>query len=104
MSDVSFLLSDSVIFELSVRLVLGAVASFFAIASWAKTRHLYWFFVISGILASYAGTLYRALRSFGLFTGPEILVLSTPLGILVSDNLSILCFILACVFYIRSNR
>lgn len=96
--------SDGVVFELLVRLVLGAVASFVVIISWTKTRHLYWFFIIAGILASYAGTLYRALRTFGLFTGPELLVFGSPLGILVSDNLSMICFILAGIFYIRANK
>lgn len=104
MNESTALLSDGVIVELTIRLVLGAVASFFAIVSWSRTRNLYWFFVIAGILASYAGTLYRALRSFGLFSGPEILIFSAPLGILVSDNLSILCFIVASILYIRSNK
>jgi hypothetical protein len=98
------LLSDSLVFELVVRLVLGALASFFAIVSWTRTRSLAWIFVIAGILANYAGTLYHALRSFGLFTGPEILILGAPLGVLVSDNLSTLCFIFACWFYIRTRR
>lgn len=97
-------LSDGAVFELLVRLVLGAVAAFVAIISWTKTRHVYWFFVIAGILASYAGTLYRALRSFGLFAGPEILVFGSPLGVLVSDNLSMLCFLLAGIAYIRANK
>jgi hypothetical protein len=97
-------LSDGAVFELLIRSILGAVASFIAIISWTKTRHLYWFFVIAGILASYAGTLYRSFRSFGLFFGPEILVFGSPLGILVSDNLSMICFLVAGIAYIRANR
>jgi len=103
-NDLAAFLSTGGIFELSVRLVLGAIASFVAIASWSKTRHAYWFFVIAGILCSYAGTLYRSLRAFGLFSGREILIFDAPLGVLLSDNLSILCFIVAGVFYIRANR
>lgn len=100
---ISFL-SDGAVFELLVRLTLGAAASFVAIISWTKTRHVYWFFVIAGVLASYAGTLYRALRSFGLFAGPELLVFGSPLGGLVSDNLSMIFFLLAGFFYIRASK
>jgi hypothetical protein len=98
------LLSDQAVLELLIRLGLGALASFLAIASWTRTRDLYWVFVIAGILANYAGTLYRAIRSFGLLTGPEVLVRGVPLGTLISDNLSILCFIVACALYLRTYR
>lgn len=98
------LLSDGAVFELLVRLSLGALASFFAIISWTRTRNLYWVCVIAGILSTYAATLYRALRSFGLFAGPQILVLGAPLGTLISDNLSVLFFLSACILYIRSNK
>lgn len=97
-------LSDGLVFELLVRLALGAIASFVAIVSWTRTRSVSWMFVIAGILSSYAGTLYRALRVFGLFSLTEIFILGAPLGILLSDNLSIVCFIIACIFYIRSHR
>lgn len=89
---------------LLVQFVLGGIASFFAILSWTYTRNLYWLLAIAGILSIYAGILYRALLLFGLIAGPELLVLGAPLGTLISDNLSILFFIAACIAYIRSNR
>lgn len=104
MSDSVVLFSDTIVFELIVRLVLGAIAAFFAIISWTRARSLQWVFVIIGILASYAGTLYRALKLFGFFSGPELLINATPLGILISDNLSMLCFTIACILYIRAHR
>ena len=100
----SFILEDSAVFELLIRLSLGAVASFFAIISWTRTRSLYWVFVIVGILAMYAGTLYRALLTFGFFAGSKFLILGLPLASVISDNLSIVCFIFACIFYIRSYK
>jgi hypothetical protein len=96
--------SDGAAFELVVRLALGALASFLAIIVWSKTRDLAWICVIAGILASYAGTLYRALRLFGLFSGPEILVYGASLGSLVSDNLSVVFFILAFIVFLRSRH
>lgn len=104
MSAFDVLLEDSAVFELLIRLALGAVASFFAIISWTRTRSLYWVFVIAGILAMYAGTLYRALLTFGFFSGSRFLVGGLPLASVISDNLSIICFIFACIFYIRSYK
>lgn len=104
MNELSFPVPEGIIFSLLVALVLGAAASFFAIVSWTRTRHLSWTFAIVGILASYAGTLYRALRSFGLFSGPQLMIYGVPLGTLISDNVPMLFLLLACVFYIRENR
>ncbi len=98
------LLSDALVFSLMVRLVLGAFASFLAIVAWTRTRDLAWVLVIAGILASYAGTLYGALRSFGLFAGADLQVLGVPLGSLISDNLSVFFFIFALFFHIKANK
>lgn len=95
--------SDGAAFELIVKLALGAVASFLAILVWSKTREIAWLCVVAGILALYAGTLYRALKLFGLFAGPEILVFGASVGSLVSDNLSIICFIIAFIVFLRSR-
>lgn len=104
MSDIFPFLSDGKVIELLIRLVLGAIASFFAIASWPRTRSVSWMFIIAGILASYAGILYQALRAFGLFSGPVFLIYGASLGSLISDNVSILCFICACIVYIRLHK
>jgi hypothetical protein len=96
-------LSDGAVAELLVRIVLGAVASFLAIVCWTRTRSLAWMLVIVGILASYVGTLYRALRAFGLFAGPEIAFFGTSLGVLVSENLPLLCFIAALFAFLKTE-
>jgi hypothetical protein len=96
-------LADGAIFSLLVRLVLGAIASALAILAWTRTRNLSWILVIAGILAAYAGTLYGALRIFGFLSGTEILIYGAPLGSLISDNLSILFFIAAFVFFLRKS-
>jgi hypothetical protein len=56
------------------RLVLGAVAAFFAIAFWSKTRDTTWMFVVIGVIAGYAETVYSILRNFGItgLSGPAI--------------------------------
>ena len=97
-------LSDGSAFVLLVRIALGAVASFLAIICWTKTRRIAWMFVIAGILASYAGALYRALIAFGLFAGPEILFFGTSLGNLISENLPVVFFIAACIAFLKTER
>lgn len=97
-------LTDGAVFELLVRLVIGSIASFLAIVAWTRTRSLAWMFVIAGVLAAYAGTLYRTLRAFGLFSGPEISFFGTSLAFLVSENLPSIFFIAALICFIRAER
>lgn len=97
-------IADGTAIELIVRLALGALACVLAIISWTRTRTLDWFFVIAAIIASYAGTLYRALKAFGLFPSGDLLVAGASLGILISDNLPILLLTFACFFYVRSRK
>ncbi len=98
------LAGDPAVFALVVRIALGALASFFAIIVWTRAASLSWMLVVAGVLANYAGTLYDTLRLFGLLSGPEFLVAGYPLGSLLSENLSILCFIAAFVLYLRRDR
>ena len=104
MSGLAPFLTDGAVAELLVRIALGAVASFLAIVCWTRTRSPAWIFVISGVLASYIGTLYRALRAFGLLTGPEVAFFGTSLGILISENLPLVCFIAAFIAFLRIER
>lgn len=104
MSPAAPLFVDGAVFELLVRLTLGAITSFLAILCWTRTRNLSWMFVIAGVLASYAGTLYRSLRFFGLFPGAEIRFFGTSLALLVSENLPIVLFAGAFIAFLRSER
>ncbi|MDR1251177.1 MAG: hypothetical protein LBK62_03320 [Treponema sp.] len=60
---------------ISSRLVLGALASFFAIMLWSKTRDLAWMLMVIGAIAAYIETVYSVLSLFGI-TGESPL----PLG------------------------
>ncbi len=104
MENLQPLIADGTAIELIVRLALGALACVLAIVSWTRTRTLDWFFVIAAILASYAGTLYRALKAFGLFPKGDLLVYGASLGIILSDNFPILLLAFACFFYVRNRK
>jgi hypothetical protein len=51
---------------ISSRLALGALASFFAIILWSKTRDVAWMFVVIGILAAYVETIYSIMELLGI--------------------------------------
>ena len=58
------------------RLILGALASFFAIMLWSKTRDLAWMFMVIGIIAAYVETVYSILNLLGL-AGRNILAIGS---------------------------
>ncbi len=97
-------LTDGLAIEFLVRLVLSSLASFLAIILWTRTRDPARMLMNLGTLASYVGVLYRVLRAFGFFSGSELRVFGASLPILVSDNLPVLCFIVAFFVFLRRDR
>jgi hypothetical protein len=98
------LFADGSAFLLTLKLIAGAGASFFAIMSWSRTRSLSWTFVILGILSLYAGTLYQTLIAFGLLTGRAFVISGVGLGTIVSEILPLLFFSIAALLRILSRR
>jgi hypothetical protein len=79
------------------RLALGAAAVFFAIAFWSKTRDTAWMFVVIGVIAGYAETVYSILRNFGIagLSGPSVGYV--PLLLILLSNLPAASFLAAFV-------
>ena len=79
------------------RLILGALASFFAIALWAKTRDVAWMLLVIGVISAYVETIYVILGIFG-FTGETLIAIgSVPLISIILPNLPMVFFIAAFV-------
>ena len=76
------------------RLSLGALASFFAIMLWSKTRDVAWMLVVIGTIAAYVETVYAILILFGI-TGSVVTVGSVPLFSIVLPCLPTVFFIAA---------
>ena len=94
--------SGQVIYILS-RLVLGAVASFFAIMLWSKTRDIAWILIIIGTLASYVETVYAILNLFGI--GGGFVIGSVPFISILLACLPVVFFIAAfAVMVVRKYR
>ncbi|MDR1278721.1 MAG: hypothetical protein LBK02_08215 [Treponema sp.] len=79
------------------RLVLGALASFFAIMLWSKTRDVAWMFMVIGTIAAYIETVYSILNLFGITGENSFLIGSVPVASIVLPCLRTIFFIAAFI-------
>ncbi|AEF83454.1 hypothetical protein [Leadbettera azotonutricia] len=79
------------------RLALGALASFFAIMLWSKTRDIAWMLMVIGTIAAYVETVYSILELFGITGGTVPSIGSVPLVSIVLPCLPTVFFIAAFV-------
>ncbi len=77
------------------RLAVGAVATFFAIILWSKTRDVAWMFVVIGTIVSYGETVLSALEAFGVVRVEALVVEGVSVIRLVVANLPMIFFIVA---------
>ena len=77
------------------RLSLGALAAFFAILLWSKTRDVAWMLIVIGAIAAYVDTVYSILELFGI-TGDNLLSIgSMPVISILLPSLPTVFFIAA---------
>jgi hypothetical protein len=90
---------------ISSRLVLGALAAFFAIMLWAKTRDRAWMLMVLGMVAAYIETIYSIMELLGI-TGAWVPALgSVSLAAIVLPALRTgLCIAAFLVMVIRRYR
>lgn len=89
----------------SSRLFFGALAAFFAIVLWSKTRDTAWMLMVIGTIALYVEIVYSILKLFGITETTGIIIGSMPLVSLILPNLSIIFFISAfMVMVVRKLR
>jgi integral membrane sensor domain MASE1 len=79
------------------RLVLGALASFFAIMLWSKTRDVAWMLMVIGTIAAYIEIVYSILGILGITEGDSLLIGSIPAASIVLPCLPMIFFIIAFV-------
>jgi hypothetical protein len=85
------------ILYISSRLVLGALASFFAIMLWSKTRDVAWMLIVIGTIAAYIETVYSILDIFGITDGDTFVIGSMPVASIALPCLRTVFFIAAFV-------
>ncbi|MDR3192884.1 MAG: hypothetical protein LBT87_07450 [Treponema sp.] len=90
---------------LSSRFFLGALASFFAIMLWSKTRDAAWMLMVMGTLAAYIENVYTMLDLFGISWEKAPAIGSVPLTLILLSSLRNIFFIAAfLVMVIRKYR
>jgi hypothetical protein len=103
-SDTKNMDSGQILFVTS-RLILGALASFFAIMLWSKTRDTAWMLVVIGTIAGYVDIVYSILDLFGITRGDNLLIGSVPAAAIILPSLRISFFIAAfTIMVIRLYR
>jgi uncharacterized membrane protein len=86
--------SGQAIYVLS-RLILGALASFFAIMLWSRTRDAAWMLMVMGTIAAYAEIAYAILNLFGISAGNVFVIGTVPVLSIILPALPMMFFIAA---------
>ena len=90
---------------ISSRLIFGAIASFFAIMLWSKTRDAAWMLIVIGTIAAYIEIVYSILDLFGITKGDTFLIGSVPVAAIILPLLWMSFFIAAfIIMVIRKYR
>ena len=69
------------------RLALGALAAFFAIMLWSRTRDIAWMLMVIGTIAVYIETVFSILELFGITGNYIITIGSMPFTAILLPNL-----------------
>ena len=87
------------------RLILGALAAFFAIALWSKTRDTAWMLMAIGVIVMYIEIVYSILELIGIAAGNVLFIGSVSLpAILLPSMRIIFCAAAFLVMVIRQYR
>jgi hypothetical protein len=82
------------------RLILGALASFFAIMLWSKTRDIAWMFMVIGTIAAYVEIVYSIMELFGITEQSAFTLGSVPVASIVLPCLRMVFFIGAFIIMV----
>ena len=103
-SDTKTMDSGQIIFIVS-RLLLGALASFFAIMLWSKTRDTAWMLIVIGTIVGYVEIVYSILDLFGIAQGDTVVIGSVPAVAILLPALRMIFFIAAfTIMVLRQYR
>ena len=81
------------------RLTTGALAAFFAIMLWSKTRDVAWMLMVIGTIVAYVETVYSILVLFGI-TGTQLSIGSIPVAAILLPNLRTSFFVASFVIMV----
>lgn len=83
-----------------IKLILGGIASFFAILLWAKNRDGAWMFVVAGTILQYCAIVYNLLCAVGIIPVDFLQIFGIPLFTLIFTVVTPVFFIVAFILMI----
>jgi hypothetical protein len=86
------------------RLILGALAAFFAIMLWSRTRNPAWIFVIIGTITIYAEVIYSILEILGITTGYVLFFGSVSIVAILLPSLYLIFFTIALFIMVAGRH
>ncbi len=90
-----------------IRLFMGALATFFAILLWSKTRDTAWVLISIGTIIFYIDIIFSTLNKFGILDNEDFKVFGIygfDIIKLILINLPILLYTLAFIIVILGRR
>lgn len=87
-----------------IRLSLGALATFFAIIVWSRTRNPSWILIVVGILLYYVNIVFETLEKFGIISDRIFYIGNLPVIKTLIVNLPILFFIIGLIVFIARKK
>lgn len=87
-----------------IRLLIGALATFFAILVWSRTRNPAWILMVVGILIHYIQIVSATLEEFGIITEKIYNIGGVPVIKTILVNLPLLFFTLGMIIFITRKK
>ena len=85
------------------RLSLGALATFFAIFLWSRTREPSWMFIIIGTVLRYVEIMYKTFEIFGIVQNKVVIFNNIPLSYFVLEALPPVFFTVGFILMIKKT-
>ncbi len=88
---------------LFIKLVVGAIALFFAILVWHRTRKTYMVLFVLGVLSLYILALVQSMNYFGFIVMYSLSIKNIPVGTVFFEILPIIFFTASLCSFLKSD-
>lgn len=97
-------MDTGIAYLLGGKLVALAVATFFAILSWSRTRDVAWMLIVAGTIASYAEIVLDIMAAAGILPEVFLRVAGMPIGEMAASFLPWMLYAAAFAVMAAKNR
>ena len=86
-----------------IKLLIGGIVAFLAIALWSKTRDAAWMAIVAASVTSYAGIVYDMVTKFGIVFMEGIMFFGINLSTLLFTVIPGIFYIIAFIIMLRRS-